>query len=200
MSHTVLAIDTSTSLISWAVMNAGELILEHQSPERASSGLAASLHPHREILSKTDEILVGVGPGSFSGIRAAIATAQGLRSVWGCDVKAIRSSHALAWSQKHISFLGVFADARRNQYFFTGYEEGRMTRKTQVIERHEVEDYLSKCTLAVSAESDELIPNEVTLHAMDLIFYQKNFSFSDELELEPIHLRESVAKTKHPAV
>jgi tRNA threonylcarbamoyl adenosine modification protein YeaZ len=45
---------------------------------------------------KADRILVGVGPGSFTGIRVAIAAAHGLAIGWGAELLGVSSLALLA--------------------------------------------------------------------------------------------------------
>ncbi|MEM9444635.1 MAG: tRNA (adenosine(37)-N6)-threonylcarbamoyltransferase complex dimerization subunit type 1 TsaB [Verrucomicrobiota bacterium] len=193
----LLAIDASTSITSWATQSKDGTITEFFLKDRASSALAASLQKHRDLLTEVEEIIVGVGPGSFSGIRVAVATAQGLSTVWNASIRGVRSSNALAWKMKHVSYLGVFADARRHQYFFTPYKEGALIEPTQVLDTKLLEDYLSKCSLAISAEKDANIPESVSLSAGDLIRHDCNFGPEKKsLILEPIHLRPSITLKK----
>jgi len=56
-----------------------------------------------------DRIVVGTGPGSFAGIRAALAFAQGYAIGSGCKVHGLPSPCALAGSGK----VAVVGDARR---------------------------------------------------------------------------------------
>src|SRR5688572_13034257 len=45
---------------------------------------------------RADSILVGVGPGSFTGIRVGLAAAQGLAIAWNCELKGMSSLALLA--------------------------------------------------------------------------------------------------------
>jgi len=123
-----------------------------------------------------------------------VALAQGLRFVWKCPVHAVRSSHSQAWQLAHVSFLGVFADARRQQYFVTCYEHGFMTRPSQIIEKADLEIWLGKCSLAVSPESIPGVPESRTPRASDLIRYSLKHGLESGLELDPIHLRPVLGK------
>ena len=68
-----------------------------------------------------DRIVVGTGPGSFAGIRAALAFAQGYAIGSGCKVLGLPSPCALAGSGK----VAVVGDARRGMRWvalFEGFE------------------------------------------------------------------------------
>src|SRR5687768_8493268 len=75
----ILAIDTSTAACSAALFDAaGECV--GSADERIGRGHAERLVPMiAELLDgrRADRILVGVGPGSFTGIRVGIAAANG---------------------------------------------------------------------------------------------------------------------------
>jgi tRNA threonylcarbamoyl adenosine modification protein YeaZ len=45
---------------------------------------------------RADRILVGVGPGSFTGIRVGLAAAQGLTIAWNCELSGMSSLALLA--------------------------------------------------------------------------------------------------------
>ncbi len=66
-------------------------------------------------------IVVGMGPGSFAGVRSALAFAQGYAVATKCEVKGLPSACALAGEGK----LAVIGDARRNMRWvalFEGYK------------------------------------------------------------------------------
>jgi len=61
-------------------------------------------------LDGADRIVVGMGPGSFAGIRSAIAFAQGYSIATGCEVLGLPSPCALARDGGKVAVVG---DARR---------------------------------------------------------------------------------------
>ena len=60
-------------------------------------------------LEGVDRIVVGTGPGSFAGIRSALAFAQGYALGRRCEVLGLPSACALAGD----GLLAVVGDARR---------------------------------------------------------------------------------------
>ncbi|MDO4528068.1 MAG: hypothetical protein Q4C03_04720 [bacterium] len=65
-------------------------------------------------------LAVGLGPGSFAGIRAAIACLQGLGIVWGLQPVGFPSAaiYAYASERKDVTIIG---DARRNTLWSIQY-------------------------------------------------------------------------------
>ena len=96
----ILAIDTSTAACTAALFSdGGELIASKD--ELIGRGHAERLMPMvAELLDgrQPDQILVGVGPGSFTGIRVGIAAAYGMAIGWGaraCGMSSL-ALHAMA--------------------------------------------------------------------------------------------------------
>ncbi|WP_336857680.1 tRNA (adenosine(37)-N6)-threonylcarbamoyltransferase complex dimerization subunit type 1 TsaB [Sinomonas albida] len=104
----LLAIDTS------AIASAA--ILRWHSDEREASVLAEfateDTKSHAEVLAPAirallaeqdltgaavDRIVVGVGPGPFTGLRSGIATARALAFAWGTPLAGLMSLDAIAW-------------------------------------------------------------------------------------------------------
>jgi len=88
--------------------------------------------------SAIERIAVGVGPGSFTGLRVGIALAQGLGVGLGIDVFGIGSLQAMAAALPAAS-PGVrvpVLDARRGEVFVAGYApEGTMVLSPCAIPR-----------------------------------------------------------------
>lgn len=69
-------------------------------------------------LEGVDRIVVGTGPGSFAGIRAALAFAQGYALGRTCEVLGLSSACALAGDGK----LAVVGDARRGKIWIALFD------------------------------------------------------------------------------
>ena len=70
-----------------------------------------------------DRIVVGTGPGSFAGIRAALAFAQGYAIGSKCEVLGLPSPCALAPEKGPLAVVG---DARRGMYWVALFEGRRL--------------------------------------------------------------------------
>jgi tRNA threonylcarbamoyl adenosine modification protein YeaZ len=94
----LLALDTSSSACTAALFDgAGECV--SRADELIGRGHAERLVPMiAELLEgrSASQILVGVGPGSFTGIRVAIAAAHGLAIGWGAKLLGMSSLALLA--------------------------------------------------------------------------------------------------------
>jgi tRNA threonylcarbamoyladenosine biosynthesis protein TsaB len=98
----VLALDTSTSCLSMAILREGSCACEISLTVKAGHG-GLVLPIIDTALTRTgirrDEIgliAVGIGPGSFTGLRIGIATAKGLAMALGCPIAGISTLDAIA--------------------------------------------------------------------------------------------------------
>src|SRR4051794_11637551 len=94
----ILVFDTSSAACTAALFDAaGECIAS--ADEVIGRGHAERLVPMLDDLldgRRADRILVGVGPGSFTGIRVAIAAAHGLAIGWDAELSGMSSLALLA--------------------------------------------------------------------------------------------------------
>ena len=99
----ILAIDTSTAACTAALFSAdGECLAQRD--EIIGRGHSERLVPMLEDLlegRKASRILVGVGPGSFTGIRVGIAAAHGLAIGWDASLAGFSSLALLAASARN---------------------------------------------------------------------------------------------------
>jgi tRNA threonylcarbamoyladenosine biosynthesis protein TsaB len=124
---TVLGIDTSTSASAACVLRADGASFEVEPPpERLASGPAHA----RELMPAVAEVMeraeldfgdleaiaVGVGPGTFTGLRIGIATARALASASGLLLRPVSSLAALAEGIDGDLRLQLI-DARRGELF-----------------------------------------------------------------------------------
>jgi tRNA threonylcarbamoyl adenosine modification protein YeaZ len=94
----LLAFDTSSAACTAALLDGSGTCIAH-ADEVIGRGHAERLVPMiAELMdgSAATQILVGVGPGSFTGIRVAIAAAHGLAIGWGAKLTGMSSLALLA--------------------------------------------------------------------------------------------------------
>jgi tRNA threonylcarbamoyladenosine biosynthesis protein TsaB len=188
-----LALETSSSRGSIALGN--EKIVVQSIDLAPGQRHSATLFPALMRLGlprlKIRRIIVGIGPGSFSGIRVGIAAAQGIALAQDVPVYGVCSAWSAAVQQPQVTRLGVFADAKRREAFCTAFAHGQIERTTYLLPMAELEDHVSKFTLAVSAEPLVGIETRLFPRARDLLGFPENFSgWVTQQPLEPIYLRE----------
>ena len=127
----ILGLDTATPATVVAVLPAdGEPVeLRHDPAPGERPGHAAQLLPlaRRALdalgasLADVRRIGVGVGPGTFTGLRIGVATARALAQATGAEVAAVSTLEALAAAAATV--LAVL-DARRGEAYAAAFRGG----------------------------------------------------------------------------
>ena len=105
-------------------------------------------------------VAVGVGPGSFTGIRVAIAAAKGLALPYARPIKGVSSFDALALTvlpqmPAECAQMCVLSDARRNEVYCASYDRaGRCVRDCRITFLEQLIEAIASPTWFVSAEID----------------------------------------------
>ena len=73
-------------------------------------------------MSDFDEMVITIGPGSYTGVRVALTIAKTLNATMNIKVKTVSSLKAMAGMKKAISIL----DARSHKLFLGIYNEGKV--------------------------------------------------------------------------
>src|SRR2546421_1759369 len=113
----MLALEMSTAQGSIAFRDDGAPLFDcNFAADRKHSGaFFENVQRSLERFGRPRQIVVGLGPGSYAGVRIAIATALGLRSATGARLIGIPSIAALDVEPRK---YGVIGDARRKSFFF----------------------------------------------------------------------------------
>ena len=192
---TRLILEASSTPATWVLSRQGKILASGQLTGTVAASLIPSFQKDLREDCRPDQILVGVGPGSFSGIRSAMASAQGLAAVWHCPVLPVRSTGSIAWQFPEATLLGVFSDARRGDVFATFYASGKLERPTAVHPASELPRLLSRCTLAVTTDNLPGVAQTARPAATSLAAYLHAHGLEPGLPLEPIHLRPALKPT-----
>ncbi|HWI22875.1 MAG TPA: tRNA (adenosine(37)-N6)-threonylcarbamoyltransferase complex dimerization subunit type 1 TsaB [Baekduia sp.] len=93
----------------------------------------------RGSLADVTRIGVGVGPGSFTGLRIGVTAARALAQSLDVEAVAVSSLALLAWQEAEIS---VAIDARRGEVFYGRYVAGNALEGPRAVPAHEIEQLL----------------------------------------------------------
>lgn len=126
----LLALETSTENCSVALLNDGKTIFKSQlAPQKHAEMILQMVDDliKKGNISKDDllGIVLGVGPGSFTGVRIATSTAQGLALGLSLKVALVTSLEALAFealSNKSAEYVVSSIDARMGEVYVAVYK------------------------------------------------------------------------------
>ena len=151
--------------------------------------------------SAIDCVAVGVGPGSYTGIRNAISTAQGWSLARGTEIRVLNSFRVMAWTERHKARTLLAADAQRGECACAWAEEGRLL-EPMTLMSHEKLRFFASSGLRVAGPGiralvgagEDLFPSASTLAEM----IGSHGVVAAPETLAPIYLREA-AFAKAPA-
>ncbi len=178
----VLAIDTSTPVVSAGIARVplpSELMAAATPPtpvavlaersvadpfaaaEQLMPLVSAALAGAGTTLKALDAVVVGVGPGPFTGLRVGIATAAALGDGLARPVHGVGSHHAIALSvaEPPGAFL-VITDARRREVYASAYQAGRPIGGPVVLPPAALPEFIEQLPappVAVSGAGAELV-------------------------------------------
>jgi tRNA threonylcarbamoyladenosine biosynthesis protein TsaB len=127
----ILALEQSTPAAGIVLVRDGEDIASHEWHEARKrdqhlfAALPAVLETGDVTVEELDRISVGLGPGSFSGVRIAIAAASALALPDRRPIAGVSSAAALAWQtmqNSEATTVAVLGDARRQRLWMATYE------------------------------------------------------------------------------
>lgn len=144
----VLALDTSSARAGIAVAQDGKiLVVAHfEAPRGRGAGLFAALEDLRESWRGLDRLAVGVGPGSYNGLRVACAVAGSFQLALGCDVVVAPSVCLLGIDDEHYFVTG---DARGARFYWAEIRRRRLAGEIALVDGSELAARLARCRQSV---------------------------------------------------
>ncbi len=118
-----LAIDTSTSRTIVGVIEDGQVIFEkfHEGATDHGRALSELVSQALKSSAPVNQVVVGMGPGPFTGLRVGISFAQAFALARGIPVIGVCSLDAIAVAESNYT---VAVDARRKEIYWARYENG----------------------------------------------------------------------------
>lgn len=92
---------------------------------------------HLQVLD-FDEMVITIGPGSYTGVRVALTIAKTIAATTSIKIKTVSSLKAMAGMKNAISIL----DARSQKVFLGVYQEGKAVEEDCMIPIDQIDHYL----------------------------------------------------------
>ena len=199
-----LAVEFSSDQRSVAVLDGDKLLAEKtessgrntEAIRLIESALTQAQTGRRDI----ECIAIGVGPGSYTGIRTAIALTQGWQLAAEIKVQPVDSLEALAFGQQAAGERGAITfavDAARGEFYVAKFELGdeeiKSLEHTHLVKRREFEQLLNSepMIMGPSLKKNFSAANDRYPAAKQVgIIASLSANFTEAFELEPVYLRQ----------
>lgn len=203
----ILAVEFSPPQRSVAALNASgvnspiaELI---DTSPRGSEALGMVEKALREAQIEREQIecvAIGLGPGSYTGIRSAIALAQGWalaaadRQIKFIGLSSADCIAAEAQDQGLTGSIAVLIDAQRNEFYLASYKDGQIIEPLRLASLADVQARMQAGEILIGPEVTKwfptgrlIVPRAATLAKMAT----HQTEFMPAHKLQPIYLRET---------
>ena len=146
-----LVVETSTPHASLASIEpTGQLKQREFTSDRSHNAVLFS--PLKELLDSREAgeiglVLVGSGPGSYSGTRVGIAAAQGVAIAAGCPAVAVPSILAVVSAEGGAACVAI-GDARRGSFWTAHMERSRLLAEPELTDAGGLEAIVLKAVAA----------------------------------------------------
>jgi tRNA threonylcarbamoyladenosine biosynthesis protein TsaB len=190
----ILALELSSGQgsVAW-LENGHEPFVRIFANDRKHSGLFfENLQLCSREFGAPDAIVVGLGPGSYAGVRIAIATAVGLRAASATKLTGISSICGIETVAREYCVIG---DARRKSFFFGRVSDGRLMVGPSLHSRVELEMKISASSVPLYAsEPLPQFPKAMLAYPsarrLAELARDQIGEIAETRSLEPIYLRE----------
>jgi tRNA threonylcarbamoyl adenosine modification protein YeaZ len=190
----ILALELSTARGSAAWKGENATTEETWPNDRKNSGpFFAAIKAMVEKHGAPETIIVGLGPGSYAGVRIAISTAIGLQAASQARLVGVPSICAMQTNARRFNVIG---DARRETFFFARIEDRRLMGEPELMSASDLAARLASMGEPVPVISSDKLSQfdgiQFTFPSAALLVelaqdVERNFSLPP---LQPMYLRE----------
>lgn len=200
---TILALEFSSEERSVAVAREGVVAAEEV---ETGQRITAAFSMIEKVLARTrmereeiETVAVGLGPGSYTGVRAAIAVAQGwqlARGIKTLGVSSVAAIAAQAQAEKIFGRINIIVNAQRGEFYFTTCEiTEKDRREIEPLKILSLENIRARTAgeIVIGPEAAEFFSNGRTIfpRASAVTHLALSSDFAAREKLEPIYLRET---------
>jgi tRNA threonylcarbamoyl adenosine modification protein YeaZ len=196
----ILSFDTSLPVLSVAILEddlaLGSLIVEGAGSrnEKLLPAVDWLLAEVGRTLESVDRIVVTRGPGSFTGIRIGLATAQGLSFSRGTELTAMSTHESV--TPPGPGRVIVVSEAGRGEVYRTVLENGLAIGAPLLVPRVAAERDAAECDLFIDVDSICRDRNVALMAARRARLHRDEVDPGRYSDFTPIYVRASAAEEK----
>ncbi|EDY67028.1 tRNA (adenosine(37)-N6)-threonylcarbamoyltransferase complex dimerization subunit type 1 TsaB [Streptomyces pristinaespiralis] len=199
----LLAMDTATPAVTAALHDGSSVLAESSSVDARRHGELLLPAVDRVLadagvkLDAVTGIVVGVGPGPYTGLRVGLVTAATFASALGVPVHGVCTLDGLAYAAGLTTPFVVATDARRKEVYWARYENARTRATDAAVDRPaDIAGQVARLP-AVGAGAllypetfpDTRGPEHVSAAALAALAAEKLRAGEEFLPLQPLYLR-----------
>jgi len=202
---TILALEFSSPQRSVAVLRPSDAVFEVvETGGHGTNAFAMIEQALAEVKIEREQIdvlAVGLGPGSYTGVRAAISLAQGWQLACGVKLLGVSSAECLAARARTENILGrvnVVIDAQRSEFYLATYEitpDGWWEiAPLKILSQAEIQSRAEAGEILIGPEAARWFPGGRTIFPRAVALAELAARRSDFVpgeKLEPVYLRET---------
>ena len=193
MKTLALELSTARGSVAWLGEDRRQLFREWPNNRKNSGAFFENLAAAQKQFGAPETIVVGLGPGSYAGVRIAISAAIGLQTASNARLIGLPSICAMESAEHEYCVVG---DARRQSFFFARVRTNDLIEGPTLFSEIELRDKIDKLEDNMSIFASENLsqfkraaiayPSAMVLAGLAQ-GSDRNFA---SLPLEPIYLRE----------
>ncbi|MGK5529172.1 tRNA (adenosine(37)-N6)-threonylcarbamoyltransferase complex dimerization subunit type 1 TsaB [Streptomyces sp. URMC 129] len=137
----LLAMDTATPAVTVAVHDGAEVLASSDEVDARRHGelllpaVDRVLAAASRSLDEVTAVVVGTGPGPYTGLRVGLATAAALGAARAIPVHGLCSLDSIAWAAGLDEPFVVATDARRREVYWARYADARTRTGGPAVDR-----------------------------------------------------------------
>jgi len=195
---TILCLEFSSDRRSAAIVRDGRLLAESSviagRTTSAPGLISAALKESGLSPSDVHRLAIGIGPGSYTGIRRAIATVQGWHLAHGTPVVPVGSFQTLAvlGAELDAGPIWLAADAQRGEWAVAPAKAGQLTGELRLVGRDEITAWIASGQRVFTPDATLTGATRLYPSAAQAALLAQELPTVDPSTLAPVYLREAV--------